>query len=76
MKVWYAIGDYKGGTNVVGWTELRGETLLVPSILPCGIPLYFMVKGRNTQGLETTRSTYLYTYDCTFPDGRVDMPHR
>ncbi|KAK7493737.1 hypothetical protein BaRGS_00015066 [Batillaria attramentaria] len=76
VKLWYAVGDYEGGTNVVGWTELRGESLLVPAILPCGIPLYFMVKARNSQGLESTESSSLTTYDCTFPDGRVDMAYK
>jgi hypothetical protein len=27
----YAIGDYPGGTNVQGWTDLRGMALLVPT---------------------------------------------
>nr|KAG5704401.1 hypothetical protein BaRGS_031107 [Batillaria attramentaria] len=35
-----------------------------------------MVKARNSQGLESTESSSLTTYDCTFPDGRVDMAYK
>ncbi|KAK7496755.1 hypothetical protein BaRGS_00011964, partial [Batillaria attramentaria] len=76
LKLWYAVGDYPGGTNVVGWTEMRGASLLAPAILPCGVPLYFLVRARNSQGLETTGRCSIATYDCTFPDGRADSAYR
>ncbi|KAK7460764.1 hypothetical protein BaRGS_00038811, partial [Batillaria attramentaria] len=76
LKLSYAIGDYPGGTNIVGWTEMRGASLLQPAVLPCGIPIYFLVKARNSQGLETTAHCSLDNYDCTFPDGRVDADYR
>nr|KAG5694401.1 hypothetical protein BaRGS_002255 [Batillaria attramentaria] len=76
LKLWYAVGDYPGGTNVVGWTEMRGASLLVPAILPCGVPLYFLVRARNSQGLETTARCSIPTFDCTLPDGRVDAAYR
>ncbi|KAK7496780.1 hypothetical protein BaRGS_00011989, partial [Batillaria attramentaria] len=76
LKLWYAIGDYPGGTNLVDWTEMRGASLLAPAVLPCGIPLHFLVKARNTQGLETTARCSIPTFDCTFPDGRVEAAYR
>ncbi|KAK7496779.1 hypothetical protein BaRGS_00011988 [Batillaria attramentaria] len=75
FELWYAVGDYPGGTSVVDWTEMRGASLLVPAILPCGVPLYFLVRARNSQGLETTARCSIPTYDCTFPDGRVDAAY-
>lgn len=76
LKLWYAIGNFVGGTNVQDWTEMRGPSLLRPAVLPCGTPLYFLVRARNSQGLETIAQCELSTYDCTFPDGRVDAEFR
>lgn len=76
LALTYAIGDYPGGTNVQGWTEMRGSSLLAPAELPCGVPLHFLVKARNSQGLETTSRCSIPTFDCTFPDGRVDAAYR
>ncbi|XP_070206105.1 uncharacterized protein [Littorina saxatilis] len=75
LSLSYAVGDYPGGTNVQGWTTMRGNSLLSPAELPCGIPLHFLVKARNSQGLETTARCSIPTFDCTFPDGRVDASH-
>ncbi|XP_069134676.1 uncharacterized protein [Argopecten irradians] len=73
----YAIGTQHGGTNVVDWTEMGGASLLVPTNdLPSGIPLYFTVKARNTQGLEAFSYCMLPTYDTTIPDGRVDPSYK
>ena len=76
LKLWYAVGDYPGGTNIVDWTEMSGTSLLAPAELPCGVPLYFLAKARNSQGLESTAQCSLPTYDCTFPEGRVDAAFR
>ena len=69
----YAVGDYPGGTNVQSWTSMQGSVLFVPGGLPCGKPLYFLVQAVNTQQLHTVSQCSLPTFDCTFPDGRVDM---
>ena len=76
LKLWYAVGDYPGGTNVIGWTDMRGSSLLAPAALPCGEPLYFLVKARNSRGHEATAQCSLPTYDCTIPEGRVDSTYR
>ena len=76
LQLSYAIGDYPGGTNVQSWTTMRGNSLLSPAELPCGIPLHFLVKARNSQGLETIGRCSIPTFDCTFPDGRVDAAYR
>ena len=55
---------------------MRGNSLLTPAELPCGAPLHFLVKARNSQGLETTAGCSMPTFDCTFPDGRVDAAYR
>ena len=69
----YAVGDYPGGTNVQSWTSMRGSVLFVPGGLPCGKPLHFLVRAVNTQQLSTVAQCSLPTFDCTFPDGRVDL---
>ena len=76
LKLWYAVGDYPGGTNVLGWTEMSGASITSPAQLPCGVPLHFLVKARNSQGHESIAQCSLPTYDCTFPDGRVDASFR
>ena len=73
VSITYAVGDYPGGTNVRGWQPMRGNILVLPEELPCGKPLYFHVRAVNSQGLGTTASCTLPTYDCSLPDGRVDM---
>jgi len=75
-KLFYAIGGHKGGTNVQDWTEMGGSSLLVPAKLPGGIPLYWSVKAKNSQGLEATAQCSLNTYDSTLPDGRVEHAYR
>ena len=76
LELSYAVGDYPGGTNVQGWTTMRGNSLLSPAELPCGVPLHFLVKAVNSQGLQTTAQCSIPTFDCTFPDGRVDASYR
>nr|KAG5700345.1 hypothetical protein BaRGS_029597 [Batillaria attramentaria] len=77
LSVSYAIGDYPGGTNVQGWTDMRGGSLVVPAMdLPQGKPLYFLVKAVNSQKLSTTAQCTLATLDCTLPEGRVDAAYR
>ena len=69
----YAVGDYPGGTNVQSWTSMQGSVQFVPARFPCGKPLYFLVQAVNTQQLSTVAQCSLPTFDCTFPDGRVDL---
>ena len=76
VKLSYAIGTYRGGTNVIDWTEMGGSTLLVPTKLPGGVPLYWTVKAKNSQGLEATTQCSLKTFDSTLPDGRVEHSYK
>ncbi|XP_067664253.1 uncharacterized protein [Haliotis asinina] len=76
VKVDYAIGTYSGGTNVVDWTEMSGNTLTMPAKLTQGIPLYWTVRARNSEGGEALTQCMLHTYDNTPPDGRVDEDFR
>jgi hypothetical protein len=76
VKLFYAIGTHRGGTNVVDWTDMGGNSLMVPSKLPGGIPLYWSVKAQNSQGLSSISQCYLNTYDSTPPDGRVEHPYK
>ena len=76
VKLFYAIGTYRGGTDVVDWTVMGGSTLLVPVKLPGGIPLYWTVKAKNSQGLEATTQCSLDTFDSTIPDGRVEHAYK
>jgi hypothetical protein len=76
VKLFYAIGTHRGGTNVVDWTDMGGNSLMVPSKLPGGIPLYWSVKAQNSQGLSLISQCFLITYDSTLPDGRVEHPYK
>ena len=76
VKLSYAVGTYRGGTDAIDWTEMGGASLLVPAKLPGGIPLYWTVKARNSQGLETTTQCSLNTFDSTVPDGRVEHAYK
>ena len=68
----YAVGSYEGGSDVVGFTAFQGRSIVVEKNLPNGIPLYWTVKARNTEGLEAISQCNLNTYDNTDPDGRVE----
>ena len=69
----YAIGDFRGGTNVQDWTKFSGSSLVVETKhLPHGIPLYWTVKVKNSEGLESATSCQLHTYDNTVTDGRLE----
>ncbi|XP_045189288.2 uncharacterized protein LOC123546793 [Mercenaria mercenaria] len=72
VKLFYTVGTHAGGTNVVDWTGMGGSSLLVPTKLPGGVPLYWTVKARNSQGLEAVSQCFLDTFDNTLPDGRVE----
>ncbi|XP_067685182.1 uncharacterized protein [Haliotis asinina] len=76
VKMFYAIGTYSGGTDAVDWTEMAGNTLMVPMKLPFGVPLYWTLKARNSEGGEAKTQCMLQTYDNTPPDGRVDEDFR
>ena len=76
VKLFYAVGTHRGGADLIDWTEMGGSTLLVPVKLPGGIPLYWTVKARNSQGLEATTQCFLNTFDSTVPDGRVEHSYK
>ncbi|OWF48075.1 hypothetical protein KP79_PYT16306 [Mizuhopecten yessoensis] len=77
VKLFYSIGTQHGGTNVVDWTEMGGASLLVPTNdLPSGVPLYWTVKARNSQGLEAFSYCMLQTYDTSIPAGRIDPSYQ
>ncbi|WAR20850.1 CRB-like protein [Mya arenaria] len=71
-KLFYAIGTHKGGTDVQDWTDMGGNSLMVPAKIPGGIPIYWSVKAKNSQGLEAIVQCSLNTYDSTITDGRVE----
>ncbi|XP_033731540.1 uncharacterized protein LOC117321183 [Pecten maximus] len=73
VHMFYSIGTTPQTTDVTGWTEYTGPTLVVPTTeLPNGIPLYWTVKARNSEGLEAFTTCSLDTYDNTYQDGRID----
>ena len=77
LDIAYAIGTQSGGTNVVDWTVMGGQNVLMPTTdLPNGIPLFWTVRARNSQGISVFGFCYLETYDTTPPDGRIDHSYR
>ncbi|XP_063447918.1 uncharacterized protein LOC134727466 [Mytilus trossulus] len=71
----YAIGTHRSGTNVQDWTGMTGNTLTAPVQLHkehYGIPLYWTVKAKNSQGDSSITECNLQTFDNTLPDGRID----
>jgi hypothetical protein len=51
VKLSYCVGRSKGGCDVIGWTDMGGSPLLVPTTAPPnGVPLYWTLKARNAQG--------------------------
>ena len=77
LDIDYAIGTQSGGTNIVDWTVMGGQTVLIPTTdLPNGIPLYWTVRAKNSQGLSSYGLCNLETYDTTLPDGRVDHSYK
>ena len=76
VKITYSIGSSRGGNNIRNWTEMGGPSILVTANLPGGIPLYWTVKAKNSQGLEATAQCSLATFDSSLPDGRVEHAYK
>ncbi|XP_046580894.1 uncharacterized protein LOC124288421 [Haliotis rubra] len=77
LTVHYSIGTSRGGRDVRSLVEMRGPSLTLPTVsLPNGVPLYWTIRARNTQGIEATAMCMLHTYDNTVPDGRVDAAYQ
>ena len=72
VKISYCIGTHQGGTNLQDWTDIGGFSILQPAELPGGIPIYWTMKAKNSEGLEATAQCSLDTFDNTLPDGRVE----
>ena len=75
IKLSYAIGTHRSGNNVQDWTGMTGNSLTAPVKLKkehYGIPLFFTIKAKNSQGTEAITECSLKTYDNTVPDGRID----
>ncbi|XP_052073991.1 uncharacterized protein LOC127711867 [Mytilus californianus] len=71
----YVIGTHRSGTNVQDWTGMTGNSLTAPVQLHkehYGIPLYWTVKAKNSQGDSSITECNLKTFDNTVPDGRID----
>ncbi|CAG2189848.1 unnamed protein product [Mytilus edulis] len=71
----YAIGTHRSGTNVQDWTGMTETPLTAPVQLHkehYGIPLYWTVKAKNSQGDSSITECNLQTFDNTLPDGRID----
>ncbi|WAQ98196.1 hypothetical protein MAR_022569, partial [Mya arenaria] len=75
-KLFYAIGTHEGGTNLRNWTDMGGNSLMVPAKIPGGFPIYWSVKAKNSQGLEAIAQCSLKTYDSTLTDGRVEHAYK
>ena len=76
VKMSYCIGTHQGGTNLQDWTDIGGFSILQPADLPGGIPIYWTMKARNSEGLEATAQCSLETFDNTLPDGRVEHAYK
>ncbi|XP_046568758.1 uncharacterized protein LOC124277142 [Haliotis rubra] len=77
LTLHYSIGTSRGGRDVKSLVEMRGPSLTLPTVsLPHGVPLYWTIRARNTQGIEATAMCMLHTYDNTVPDGRVDAAYQ
>ena len=76
VKMSYCIGTHQGGTNLQDWTDIGGFSITQPADLPGGIPIYFTMKARNSEGMEATGQCSLETFDNTLPDGRVEHAYK
>ncbi|VDI44467.1 Hypothetical predicted protein, partial [Mytilus galloprovincialis] len=75
ITLYYSIGTHRSGTNVQDWTGMTGNSLTAPVQLHkehYGIPLYWTVKAKNSQGDSSITECNLQTFDNTLPDGRID----
>jgi hypothetical protein len=64
IKLSYAIGTHRSGNNVQDWTGMTGNSLTAPVKLKkehYGIPLFFTIKAKNSQGTEAITECSLKT---------------
>ena len=71
-KLSFKIGTSQAASDVKDWTEMGGSVLMYAVKLPNGIPLYWTLRARNDQGMESFTECMIHTYDNTVPYGRVD----
>lgn len=69
------IGKYRRGRNVRSEFQMGGPLLLSTDPLPSGVPLYFTLKASNSQGISSSTTCSIPTYDTTPPGGRVDRSY-
>ncbi|XP_071959997.1 uncharacterized protein [Antedon mediterranea] len=65
------IGTVPGGNDVVSDMKLGGTVTTANIDMTGGVPLHFTVKVTNNEGLESTTSCSIHTYDVTLPAGRL-----
>ena len=73
VKYYYSIGTFPGGRDVRNNVWMGGPRLVSSDSLPSGLPLYFSVSAKNSEGLETTAQCFIRTYDTTLPSGRLEQ---
>ena len=74
VKFSFSVGTYRGGKNVKNGVDMGGPKLVSSEYaLPSGIPLYFTVTARNSEGLTADSRCSIPTYDTTLPSGRVEQ---
>ncbi|CAH1794764.1 unnamed protein product [Owenia fusiformis] len=67
----YCVGTYLGGCNLVPTEPMGGFSTVVSRRLTSGIPLYYLIIAKNSQGGSSSIECELPTYDMTLPTGRV-----
>eukprot|EP00118_Oscarella_pearsei_P018126 m.184105 g.184105 ORF g.184105 m.184105 type:complete len:5153 (+) comp39317_c0_seq2:47-15505(+) len=74
VKFSFSVGTYRGGNNIKKSIEMGGPKLVSSAYsFPSGIPLYFTITARNTEGLTADSQCLIPTYDTTLPSGRVEQ---
>ncbi|KAL3873866.1 hypothetical protein ACJMK2_036950, partial [Sinanodonta woodiana] len=71
VKLFLDVGTVPGGHDSLHDFELGGQSTVLEMMLkPTGVPLYFTVYAENSQGVRSSVSCSVSTYDVTLPDGR------
>ncbi|XP_072034301.1 uncharacterized protein [Amphiura filiformis] len=71
-----SVGTEPGGSEVIKDQLFAGPSAIISEHLPNGVPLYFTVRAKNSQGGYATATCTLPTFDTTLPGGRLDVAFR
>ncbi|KAK6192291.1 hypothetical protein SNE40_003784 [Patella caerulea] len=74
VRLFVTAGTKPGLSDALRQIQLGGQSSIITTILKeDGVPIYFTVVGKNSEGASSTVTCSIPTYDVTLPGGRLEV---